>query len=471
MSMPVDCRVEASPRHSIGAVSTAWRSFSVHSVALAAGLLVPVGAIAQGTGVPVRPLPTPDAVSAPGVVRSIRTLRAVSESAVLINDPIARQVVLLDKGLRVAKVVADPNPSTGGLYGPYSNGMFAWRGDSTLFLNGATMAMAVIDGSGVSRRVMAAPSPRVFGELLGVNAGNPGFDGRGRLVFKGAGVTQSEQSRRGKLPGVPGPDSVPLVRFDFATRTLDTAVFVRAYFPRIKTHTQRRTNGDTVSVRSWYRPVLHPIPTVDDWALLPDGRIAVVRGSDYHVDVIDDDNRIVHQPKIPFAWRRLLPEDKAAFIDSSRALRARLIQDGVPVGYAETPPPNTETMGTPTVSVSTGTGAQSGVRPGSVRQDDAPEATYVDPDELPDYQPVFASGAVRADAEGHLWVRTIPPAPLSGGAIYDVLDRDGRLVDRVQVPRGTAIAGFAPKGVVFLAERRAGAISIIRVRHEVPVRN
>jgi hypothetical protein len=403
-------------------------------------------------------------------VRYDRTLRAVAAGAVLIHDPIARQVVLLDEKLRVAKVVADPNPSTGGLYGPYSNGMFAWRGDSTLFLNGATMAMVVIDGSGVSRRVMAAPSPRDFGQLLGVNAGNPGFDGRGRLVFQGASITQSDQVRRGREAGVPGPDSVPLVRFDFATRMLDTAVFVRAYFPRIKTYMRRRTSGDTVSVRSWYLPVLHPIPTVDDWAVLPDGRIAVVRGSDYHVDIVDDD-RIVHQPKIPFAWRRLLSDDKAALIDSSRALRARLIKDGVPVGYGEAPSPNTETMGTPSVNVSTGTGARTGASPASVSQDDAPEDSYVHPDELPDYQPAFASGAVRADADGHLWVRTIPPAPLTGGAIYDVLDRDGRRIDRVQVPRATAIAGFAPNGVIFLAERRAGAISIMRVRHQVPAGN
>lgn len=97
-----------------------------------------------------------------------------------------------------------------------------------------------------------------------------------------------------------------------------------------------------------------------------------------------------------------------------------------------------------------------------------PEDLYVHPDELPDYQPVFAAGAVRADADGHLWVRTIPPAPLSGGAIYDVIGGDGALVDRVQVPRGSAIAGFAPGGVIFLARRDGGAITLMRVRHRVP---
>ena len=467
MAMLIDCLTEPSRRRNIVAISSEWRAFSARGVALAFGVLAPFSAIAQNSGVPVRPLGTPDAVSAPGVVRSIATLRAVSEGAALINDPVARQVILLDDKLRVARVVADATPSTGGLYGPYGTGLFAWRGDSTLFLNGASMAMAVIDRGGVPRRVMAAPRPKDFGQLAGVNAGNPGFDGQGRLVFKGAGITQTEQMRRGDLPGVPGPDSVPLVRFNFATRTLDTAVFIRSYFPRMKSNTRRWTVGDAAHVQTSVRPVLHPIPTVDDWAVLPDGRIAVVRGSDYHVDFVDDRNEIVHRPKIPFAWRRLLPEDKAALIDSSRALRARLIKEGVPLGYGDAPPPNTETMGTPSMSVRTGTPGS----PAPVSEQGAPEDVYVDPEELPDYQPVFASGAIRADAEGHLWVRTIPPVPLSGGAIYDVLDRDGRLIDRVQVPRGTAIAGFALDGVVFLADRRAGAISIMRVRYQRPARN
>jgi hypothetical protein len=65
-------------------------------------------------------------------------------------------------------------------------------------------------------------------------------------------------------------------------------------------------------------------------------------------------------------------------------------------------------------------------------------------------------------------VRTVPPAPLNGGAIYDVIDGTGHLIDRVQVPRGSAIAGFAPNGVVFLALRQSQTLTLERIQHRLP---
>jgi hypothetical protein len=83
--------------------------------------------------------------------------------------------------------------------------------------------------------------------------------------------------------------------------------------------------------------------------------------------------------------------------------------------------------------------------------------------ELPDYKPVFGNGAVRPDMDGHLWVRTIPTKVTTGGAIYDVIDRSGKLVDRVQVPAGTTIAGFGAGGVVYLGLRDATGLHVQRI--------
>lgn len=417
---------------------------------------------AQGDAVPVRALGGPEAESAPGVVRSIAALRAIAGDAVLVHDRADQRVVVLDEQLKVAKVVADR--AVGTAYGPYGVGMFAWYGDSTVLLDGASYSMRIIDGAGELGRVIAAPRREDFGQLFG-RAGNPGFDAQRRLVYRGGEITMREQIRRGKLGAPTGPDSVPLVRFDLASRKTDTATFVRAHFGRIVPHEQRWVDGDRHHMRTYLRHVMHPAPTVDDWAVLQDGRIAVVRGQDYHVDFIDADANVVSGPKIPFPWRRLSSDDKVALIDSSKALRARLIADGVPLGNAA-PAPNTETFGTPTVGVTTG--GDGG--PPSLAGFTPPDEMYVHPDELPDYQPVFAAGAVRADADGHLWVRTIPPAPLAGGAIYDVIDGAGRLIDRVQVPRGSAIAGFGPGGVIFLAQRKSQVITLKRVRHQLPTR-
>ena len=52
------------------------------------------------------------------------------------------------------------------------------------------------------------------------------------------------------------------------------------------------------------------MPEVDDWAVLPDGTIAIVR-KDYHVDFVDADGKRTSAPKIPFDWQRLTDSAKS----------------------------------------------------------------------------------------------------------------------------------------------------------------
>ena len=60
---------------------------------------------------------------------------------------------------------------------------------------------------------------------------------------------------------------------------------------------------------------------------------------------------------------------------------------------------------------------------------------------------------MRADTEGNIWVRTIPTAAIAGGPVYDVINRKGELVERVQVPANHTIVGFGPNNSVFLLNR------------------
>ena len=92
-----------------------------------------------------------------------------------------------------------------------------------------------------------------------------------------------------------------------------------------------------------------------------------------------------------------------------------------------------------------------------------PPPVFVSPSELPDYRPAFSNGSVRADAEGKLWVRIMSPKPAAGPE-YDVIDRTGKLVDRVVVPAGTTIAGFGAGGVVYLGVRDAAGVHVVRAR-------
>ena len=69
-------------------------------------------------------------------------------------------------------------------------------------------------------------------------------------------------------------------------------------------------------------------------------------------------------------------------------------------------------------------------------------------DELPDYRPPFRLAAARGDLDGNLWIRTTKM--VKGGAVYDVINRQGVLTDRIQVPPGRVIAGFGAGGVVYM---------------------
>ena len=70
-------------------------------------------------------------------------------------------------------------------------------------------------------------------------------------------------------------------------------------------------------------------------------------------------------------------------------------------------------------------------------------------------------GAVRADTEGNLWVRTT--APTDGGAIYYVINGKGQLVDRVKLPYGRVIAGFA-EGIVYMGVEDDAGVRLERAK-------
>ena len=84
---------------------------------------------------------------------------------------------------------------------------------------------------------------------------------------------------------------------------------------------------------------------------------------------------------------------------------------------------------------------------------------------LPDYRPPLArSGSTFADGDGNLWIQTVQPKPVEGGPVYDIVSREGALVDRIQIPMGYSLAGFGRGGVVYLVMRGREGTRLARVR-------
>lgn len=419
---------------------------------------------------PTRPLGKVTATSSLEL-GSLAAVRALPGGRVLVHDMARRRVVLLDSTLKELKVVADSTDATGNAYGGRMGGLIPYRGDSTLFVDPQSLSMLMIAPDGSLGRVLSVPRPNDAFALTGLAFGTPGFDAQGRLVYR----TMPMPQFRGPGPGGPGggapmqppafPDSAPIIRVDLATRAVDTVAHVKVPRPRIN---MTQDGEGRMSVTT----TIHPLPEVDDWAVLHDGTVAVLRGKDFHVDLIGADGKVTAAPKMPHDWQRMTDEMKVAFLDSTKQAMERqraameaagggAVRFGTagPAGGDRPAPAGPAGPGQMTI-VMTGPGGEGGPprRGGSAPAGGAPSVTmsYIEPSELPDYKPAFGAGAARADADGNLWVRLVATKPLPG-PLYAVVDRTGKLVDRVVLPANSAIAGFGPGGVVYLGIREAAA--------------
>jgi hypothetical protein len=418
--------------------------------------LVPVVAAAQTPA--VRLINAPDASSKPEF-SMVAAVRQLAGGRLLVNDINNRQLTILDPGLANAFVLADSTSGQLNSYGTRAGGLIRYVGDSTLFVDPAGLSMFVIDANGKIARVASVPRSQDAGSLGNNLLGMPGVDGAGRLVYRGGGgVRMTRQDAGGKGGGglaMPDfPDSSTIVRVDLATRKLDTAAFFK--IPKTKMNVVQTDKGMTMTSE------LNPMPIVDDWAVLSSGSIAIVRGQDYHVDILHADGTISSAAKIPFDWQRLTDEEKVAVIDSAKAAmdRARAAgpADGSAVlaGGARGGGPGSGPGGMVVMSFRTETSGGDGGGVGSkiASMGGGMQASFVSASELPDYRPAFNQGAARADEDGNLWVRTSATrAGAIGGVIYDVINDQGALVERVQLPAGRSIIGFGKGGVVYMVAR------------------
>ena len=80
-----------------------------------------------------------------------------------------------------------------------------------------------------------------------------------------------------------------------------------------------------------------------------------------------------------------------------------------------------------------------------------PLATLTRYSALPDYAPPLRANATMPDLDGNLWILPrVSTLSRRGELVYDVVNANGDLFERVRVPLGRAIAGFAKGGVVYL---------------------
>lgn len=424
----------------------AWRALGTVSFAV-------IGAQAQGLR--ARPL-GPVETTSRDLFTNVSIVRALPDGHLLVLDVNGRKLMYLEPDLASWKAIADRTSATGNAYGGAGGGLIRYLGDSSLFVDQASLTMYVIDGAGTIARVMAVPRPNDAGALMGGLTGFPGIDARGRLIYRGRPTFPAlgPCAADGSRPMIMSPATAPLVRIDLVTRTLDTVADVK-----LPLQIER-----AISLPLARTIVMNPMPQADDWTVLPNGTVAVVRVTDYHVDLIGADGMVRTGPKVPFEWRHLDDSTKAAFIDSTKAAVQRLnaarpvevaeeIQSRIPGSLYGPCGPSDAGLSGESADVSARVdAARNAGRPGANPVNPPPIPFFLaGPAFLPDYAPPFAPGSTRADWDGNVWIRT--SVVIDGGSVYDVLNGNGALIDRLIVPPGRVIAGFGPNGVVYMGVR------------------
>jgi hypothetical protein len=374
-------------------------------------------------------------------------VRVLSDGRALVNDATGRRIVLLDASLKGATIVADETGSRT-KYGSRASSVIPFLGDSTLFVDFDARALVVIEPAGRFGRAMALPLLRPDDIFYLLNSTSAGLDPKGRLVYLGG------RPRPRPAPGTPPEpraaadganravvaatvaDSGSVIGANFDTRVVDTLAAIRLpVFKRVQV-SRRPTMTEGANA-------FNPLPITDDWALMPDGTIAIVRAQDYHVDWVTPDGKMSSTPRMPFDWKRITTEEKQALLDSlAKAESAR---------RALVPPP------------------LPGVLPPL-------PFVLVDAADIGDFYPPIRAGQMKASPDGKLWILPSTSLHATGelvgasaatvagagsGLVYDVVNRNGQIEERVKLPQGRTLAGFGRDGTLYLAYAPHPALAIV----------
>jgi hypothetical protein len=429
---------------------------------------------------PVRPIGAVVAKSTEVLGTSVTSIRQLPGGRVLVNDVQKRRVLLFDPSLATFTVVADSTSATANAYSGRIGALIPYTGDSTIFVDPTSLSMLVIDGNGKVGRVMSVPRSQ---DAMMLAVQGAAIDAKGRLIYRAPPNIGRMSFTNGVMTPPEIPDSAAIVRIDLATRQMDTLGFMKT--PKVKFDISRDDNGGMRMAT-----LINPLPVVDDWAPLPDGSVAFVRGRDYHVDFVNVDGTKTSAAKIPFDWQRMTDEDKSAFIDSLKAARERLGANAPTIGLGAGGPQmvivgsaNPEGVA-PARPGGAAPGARGAAPPAGGPRDGGPgslpnnirvqgpgggpaaniQLNFIPATELPDYKPPFFAGSVRADTEGNLWIRTIPTKAIPGGPVYDVVNRKGEIVERVQLPENRTIVGFGSDGTVYLTARNDTSVYLEKAK-------
>lgn len=390
--------------------------------AVALGVIAVNSLHAQGAP---RTLPAPNATyEEPFSSVGVGTLRELRDGRVIVAD--ARDKVVQRIDFRGGAALAIGREGSG----PGEFGMpmrvFGAPGDTTLLFDPLNTRYLVIgpDAKPVNTfrtesenpaRGTAPAGPAGGRVMIGGGLMARATDARGRLYAEGSSLSIDAAGRPKSA------DSAAIVRFDRGTRRLDTLAFVK--LPPTNIQMSGGASNQRIMIGG-----SNPLTPRDEWTVFPDGRVAIVRAADYHVDWIMPDGSKRSSPPVRYAPIRIT----AAEIRYEEGLRsaARASQMSIMMTQDNSGSRRTAQMGPP-----------AGAPPLEPLTD------------WPEVKPPFRAGAasVLARPNGELWVRRTEGANAKG-TLYDVFNATGAVAYQVRIQEGWTLVGFG-NGTVYTTKK------------------
>lgn len=361
---------------------------------------------------------------------SISGIRELKDGRVLVADARDKTLQIIDLRSGAASAVGREGSGPGEYALPMR--LIPLQGDSTAVFDAGNQRYLTIhpDGkTGRDFRLEAAATPGGDGGRGGrggrgmmVSLSVPrGFDAKGNIYYEGMPFAMNADGE------MMSADTVPVLRFDRALRRIDTV----AYRAVAKSNAQVSGGRGNMNIRIGGG---NPLAAADDWAVFPDGRVAVVRAADYHLDVFSAANRKVSGAPVPYEKIRVDGAVKK-MVEDQRVRNSR----------------NAVRM---VVNAGDG-GTQRSTEMGGARAGDLPPLT-----DWPDVMPPFQANAAFARPNGEVWVlRTRKPG--DDIPTYDVFDAAGRVIGKVALPKDHRLIGFG-QGTVYLIRSDADDLQYLQ---------
>lgn len=350
---------------------------------------------------------------------AVAAVRELADGRVLVSDSKDKIVQLVDlKAGRASKVGREG--AGPGEYGLPAQ-LFALPGDSSVVfdpLNSRYLVILPSGKPGATFRVGDDAPPAAGpaggrGPVImvgGLGLGMPrAVDARGRLYFEGPPLAMGPN-------GPVSADSVPVMRYDRASRHVDTLAWVHLPSNTASVTSSGSGNSRSMEVRIGGRT---PYPARDGWTVLPNGTVVVARVKDYHLDVYAAAGGVTRGPTV-----RVTP---------------------VPVGAAEKQEYRDAVRRAPGIAISRNEERGPG---GTRSQVSTAPPPFQEPESWPATKPAFDAARVLATPTGEVWVQRYRSAA-EPAALYDIFSAAGALTGQVTLPPNTRVVGFGNGGAVY----------------------